>query len=48
MSSEYLSRISDLVSLRRMISDIVVSLVLDIFMIVASIVILIQTNILLF
>lgn len=44
MSGEYLSRISDLISVRRMISDIVVSLVLDIFMIVVSIVILIQTN----
>lgn len=48
MSGEYISRIADLVSVRKMISDILVSFTIDIFMITVSIIILIETNIILF
>ena len=44
MQGEYMTRISDLVSLRRFFSDLFVAVILDIAMIVSSIYILVRTN----
>lgn len=44
MQGEYISRISDLVSLRKIISDLLIVFSLDIVMIVASIIILLRDN----
>ena len=48
MLGEYLTRISDLVSLRRIISDLLVAVSLDIAMVTTSIIILIEINKVLF
>lgn len=48
MTGEYLARISDLVSLRRMITDFLIAVSLDIIMVAASVVILFRTNKILF
>lgn len=48
MTGEYLARISDLVSLRRMITDLLIAVTLDVIMVVASVIILFRTNKMLF